>query len=126
MNFVRPGFKPRVYGGFAVLVVIAHALAGFAVRELLSIETEMQRFSAINDNTARALQVSERIGMILRSNLHYTIDADEQAAVGAVTAEAGAIELRKAAADATLSGERRTIYNGLRPLHLGGILRAVK
>jgi diguanylate cyclase (GGDEF)-like protein len=113
MNFVRLGLKPRVYGGFAVLVVIALALACFAVWELLSIKTEMQKFSAINDNTARALQVSERIGMILRSNLRYTIDADEQATEDAETAEASAIELLKAASDATISEERRTIYNGL-------------
>lgn len=114
MDFIRPGLKPRVYGGFAVLVVIALALACFAVWELLSIETEMHRVSTINDNTTRALQVSERIEMILRSNLRYTIDADEQATEDAETAETSAVELLKAAADATLSEERRTIYNGLR------------
>src|ERR1700678_2989281 len=114
MDFVRFGLKPRVYGGFAVLVVIALALACFAVWELLSIETEMHRVSSINDNTTRALQVSDRIEMILRSNLRYTIDADEQATEDAETAETSAVELLKAAADATLSEERRTTYNGLR------------
>jgi len=113
MNFVRPGLKPRVYSGFGVLVVIALALACFAVWELLGIETAMQKLSSINDNTTRALEVSNQIEMILWSNLRYTIDADEQATENAVTAEASAIELLKAAADATLSEERRTIYNGL-------------
>ena len=113
MNFVRLGLKPRVYSGVGVLVVIALALACFAVWQLLRIETNMQRFSAINDNTTRALMVSKQIEMILRSNLHYIIDADEQATEDAATAEASAIELLKAASDATLSEERRTIYNGL-------------
>jgi hypothetical protein len=113
MNFVRLGLKTRVYSGFAALVVIAFALACFTIWELLSIKTGVQKFSAINDNTARALEVSNRIEMILRSNLRYAIDADEQATKDAETAEASAIELLKAAADATLSEERRTIYNGL-------------
>jgi diguanylate cyclase (GGDEF)-like protein len=113
MNFVRLGLKPRVYSGFGVLVVLALALTCFAVWDLLGIKTGMQKFSAINDNTTRALEVSNRIETILRSNLHYTIDADEQATEDAETAEASAIELLKAASDATISKERRTIYNGL-------------
>ena len=57
----------------------ATRLACFAVWELSSIETGIQKFSAVNDNTIRALEVSKRIETILRSNLCYTIDADEQA-----------------------------------------------
>jgi hypothetical protein len=114
MNFVRLGLKPRVYSSFAVLVGIALALACFTIWELLSIETGVQKFSAINDNTTRALEVSNRIEIILRSNLRYAIRADEQSIKDAETAEASAIELLNAAADATLSEERRTIYNGLR------------
>ena len=113
MNFVRLGLKPRVYSGFAVLVVIALALACFAVWELSSIATQMQKFSAINDNTPCALEVSERIGVILRSNLRYTIDADEQATEDAEIAEWSAIELLKAVSAATISEGRRTIYNSL-------------
>jgi hypothetical protein len=107
MNFVRLGLKPRVYSGFGVLVVIALALACFAVWELLGIETAMQKLSSINDNTTRALEVSNQIEMILRSNLRYTIDADEQATENAETAEASAIELLKAAA---LTPENWTVF----------------
>jgi hypothetical protein len=107
--------KRHVYRGFGVLVALALALACFAVWELSSIETGIQKFSAVNDNTIRALEVSKRIETILRSNLRYTIDADEQAAEDAETAEASAIELLKAASAATISEERRTIHNGLQP-----------
>jgi methyl-accepting chemotaxis protein len=111
---LRLGLKPRLYSGFGVLLLISLMLAGFAAWELSGIRTGVQKFSAINDNTTRALEVARRIEVIRRANLRYSVDADEQSTREAATAESSAIELLKAAADATLSEERRTIYNGLR------------
>jgi hypothetical protein len=98
----------------ARIVLIGLALAAFAVLELSGIKTEVQKFSAINDNTSRVLEVAKRIEMIRRANLRFTIDADEAATKESAEAETSAIELLKASADAPPSEERRTIYNGLR------------
>jgi diguanylate cyclase (GGDEF)-like protein/PAS domain S-box-containing protein len=114
MNFLRLGLKARLYCGFGVLVLIGLVVAGFAVWKLSAIKTEVQKFSALNDNTTRALEVSKWVQIIRRANLRYTIDADEAWTKEAAAAESSATELLKAAADATLSEERRTIYNDLK------------
>jgi methyl-accepting chemotaxis protein len=114
MNVFRLGLKPRLYSGFGVLVLLGLALAGFAAWELSGIRSDVQKSSGINDNTIRALEVANRIEIIRRANLRYIVDADEQAPKDAAAAESEAIELLKAAAVATPTEERRTIYNNLR------------
>jgi methyl-accepting chemotaxis protein len=114
MNLLRLGLKPRLYSGFGILVLIGLALAGFAVWELSGIKTQVHTFDAVNGNTNRALEVGTRLEVIRRTNLRYTVDADEQALKDAATAESSASDILKDAAAATLSEERRTIYNGLR------------
>jgi len=114
MTIPSLGLKPRLYGGFGILLLIGLGLAGFAAWQLSGIRTGVQTLSAINDNTSRALEVSNQIQIIRRANLRYTVDADEQAVKEAAAAESSAVELLKAAADATLSEERRVIYNGLK------------
>jgi hypothetical protein len=114
MNLLRLGLKPRLYGGFGLLVLLGLALAVFAVVELSGIRTGVQKFSDINDNNTRALEVARQLEIIRRTNLRFTIDADEQAVTEAMAAETSALALLKDAAAATLSEERRTLYNGLR------------
>jgi hypothetical protein len=109
MDLLRLGLKQRLYGGFGILVLISLALAGFAVSELSGIRTEVQKFSAINDNTSRALEVAKRIEIIRRANLRFTVDADEQMVKDGAAAESSAIDILKEAADAALSeGARST------------------
>ena len=114
MNFLRLSLTTRIYSGFGILVLLGLVLASFAVWELSGIKTEVQRFSAINDNASRALGVVNQIQIISRAYLRYTVDADEQATKDAAAAESSTVELLKAAADAALSEERRVIYNGLK------------
>jgi methyl-accepting chemotaxis protein len=114
MNMLRLGLKPRLYSGFGILVALGLGLAGYAAIELSGIRSGVQTFSAINDNTTRAIEVTKRIETIRRANLRYTVDGDEQAVKDAIEAESSAIELLKAAANATLSDERRVTYNGVR------------
>jgi methyl-accepting chemotaxis protein len=114
MSFLRFGLKARIYSGFAVLVLIGMGLAGFAIWELSAIEFNVQRMSTLSDNTARITEAESKIQIIRRANLRYTIDANEEYLKESVTAEASAIEMLQAAADATTVAERRTYYIGLK------------
>ncbi len=114
MPSLNLGLKPRLYGGFGILLLIGLGLAGFGAWELIGIKNGVQTLSAINDNTGRALEVANQIQIIRRANLRYYVDADEQSIKDAAAAEASATELLGAAAQATLSDERRVIYNGLK------------
>ncbi len=114
MGGLRLGLKPRLYGGFGIIVLIGLALAIFATWELSGIKDQVFRFGTITDNTGRSLEVARRIETIRRSNLRYTVDADEKAMEEAAGAESTAIDLLKASAAATLAEERRRVYDGFR------------
>jgi hypothetical protein len=113
MNLLRLGLKPRLYCGFGILVVMGLGLAAFAASELSGIKTSVQRLSAIDGNTARAAEVSDRIEIIRRADLRYIVDADDQSIRDAAAAETAAIDILRAADSATLSEERRAIYQSL-------------
>jgi methyl-accepting chemotaxis protein len=114
MHLLRLGLRPRLYSGFGILVLIGLALAGVATWQLSGIKAEVQRLSSLNDNTSRALEVVNQMEVIRRANLRYTVDANEDAMKEAAAAESSTIDLLKAAADATLSEERRVVYNALK------------
>ena len=113
MDLLRLGLKPRLYCGFGILIVMGLGLAVFAASELSGVRTGVQRLSAIDSNSTRAIEVSDRIEIIRRANLRYMFDADEQAIRDAAAAESSAIDILRAAIAATLSEERRVIYQGL-------------
>jgi len=88
---------------------------GFGAWEVSGIRTDVQKFSAINDNTTRGDRGRQAdLDHPARKLALHTVDADEQSAKDAAAAESSAIELLTAAAGATLSEERRTIYNGVK------------
>jgi methyl-accepting chemotaxis protein len=114
VNFLRLGLKSRIYSGFSILVLMSLALAGFGAWELSGIKADVQRLSAINENSTRALEASKRIEIIRRANLRYMVDADEESIKEAAAAESSASELLKLAADSTPTLERRNAYNAIR------------
>jgi methyl-accepting chemotaxis protein len=113
MNLFRLGLKPRLYCGFGVLVVIGLGLAAFAASELSGIKSSVQRLSAIDANTARAIEVSDRVEIIRRADLRYMVDGDDQSIRDAAAAETAAIDILRASDIATLSEERRATYRTL-------------
>jgi methyl-accepting chemotaxis protein len=113
MTLVRRGIRSRIYGGFAILVALGVALAVFATRELLAIQTDVGKMSALSDNSTRALLIGHDFETLQRTLLRYKFDADEAALKEEGEAAARAVELLQEAAIATLSEERRRTYNGI-------------
>jgi methyl-accepting chemotaxis protein len=110
---LRLGLQPRLYSGFGVLVLLGLLLAGFAAWQLTTIETQVGKMTALNDNVTRALEVAEQLQVQRRTALRYTIEADEDSVKEHALSTAKSIELLQAAAKATLSEERRKLYNGI-------------
>src|SRR5581483_1230883 len=69
--------------------------------------------SALSDNTARILQISNHLQAIQRANLRYIHDANEPALKEAADRESAATDLLKAAADGPSSAERHKLYEDL-------------
>src|SRR5882672_7002343 len=113
MSLLRFRIKGRLYGGFGVLVVFVVALAGFAVWKMSAIQGEVNKMTALSENTMRASQVAVNIHAIRRAILRYNFDADEASYKESAERETKAIALLQDAAKATLSEERRKTYNGL-------------
>ena len=113
MNLFRLGLQPRLYSGFGVLVLLGLLLAGFAAWQLTTIETQVGKMTALNDNVTRALEVAEQLQIQRRTALRYTVEADEDSVKEHSVSTAKSIEVLHAAAKATLSEERRKTYNGI-------------
>ncbi len=105
--------KVKLYSGFGVLVALCVALSAFAIMEFNSIGDNVGKMSALSDNAIRALEVDEFFEKMRRSGLRYAYDHDEPSLKENGEVAASAIETLKEAAKATLSEERRKIYNGL-------------
>ncbi len=119
MSFVQLGIKGRLYGGFAVLVAIGLGLAAFAVTQLSAIQSQVGKMNALAENATRVLDVSVDLQAIRRAILRYAYDGDEPSLKESAEREQDAVKLLKEAADATLSDERKTIYNSVQ----GGVLK---
>jgi methyl-accepting chemotaxis protein len=113
MQLFRLGLKPRLYSGFAVLVILGVALAVFAVLQLSTVATQVGKMTALNDNVTRVLQAAEELQVMRRTALRYTVTAEDETLKEYNTSQAAVIELLQASAKATLSEERRRTYNGL-------------
>jgi methyl-accepting chemotaxis protein len=113
MSFLNLRIKGRLYGGFGVLVVFVLALAGFAVWKMSAIDSQVGKMTALSANTIRANQVATNLQAIRRAILRYSVDGDEANYKEAAEREVKTTELLQAAAKATLSEDRRKLYNGL-------------
>ena len=88
-------------------------MAVVAVWNLLAVQDQMARLSAYSDNIVRVQEISINLQAMRRANLRYVYDASEAAFKEAAEREAVTLDLLKAAVTASLSEERRKIYNGL-------------
>ncbi len=113
MSLLRLRIKGRLYAGFAALVLLGLALAGFGMWQLAAVQGQVEKMTALADNTSRVLELSAHFQAIRRANLRYIYDGDEASFKEAAERETAATELLQAAAKATLSEERRKTYNGL-------------
>jgi len=105
--------KSKLYAGFGFLVLIALALAVYAITEFNGIKTNVAKMNALAENTDRVLQIEHDLESVRRSALRFTYDHDEAAAKENGEFASRVVATLRAAAQATLSEERRRLYNGL-------------
>lgn len=103
--------KSKLYAGFGFLVLIALALAVYAITEFNGIKTNVVKMNALADNTTRALEIEDYLERMRRSILRYAYDHDEAAAKENSQTAGKAIATLGDAAKATLSEERRKLYS---------------
>jgi methyl-accepting chemotaxis protein len=111
MSLLALRIKGRLYGGFGLLVVFAVGLAMFAVSQLWSIQTQVNKMTALSDNQTRVLQIAADLQAIRRAILRYAFDHDKPSYEEANQRIVHATGLLEDAARATLSEERRKAYN---------------
>ncbi|HKD77251.1 MAG TPA: MCP four helix bundle domain-containing protein, partial [Ktedonobacterales bacterium] len=105
--------KSKLYAGFGLLVLIAVALAVFAITEFNGINTNVVKMNALAENTTRVLQIEHDLEQVRRTALRFTYDHDEASAKENGELANQVVATLRDAAQATLSDERRKLYNGL-------------
>ena len=105
--------KSKLYAGFAFLVLIAVALTVYAITEFNGIKTNVVKMNALADNTTRIMEIEDDFEKMRRSVLRYAYDHDEASAKENGEVANKAITTLREAAEATLSEDRRKLYNGL-------------
>ena len=113
MQFLRLGLRSRLYLGFAVLVAFGLGVAAFGMLGLSGVAMSVKNMDAISGNLVRVQSVARRLEVINRAANRYRIDADPASLTDISEAEANATTLLAEAANATLSEERRKMYNGI-------------
>ena len=105
--------KSKLYAGFAFLVLIAVALTVYAITEFNGIKTNVVKMNALADNTTRIMEIEDDFEKMRRSVLRYAYDHDDASAKENGEVANKAITTLREAAEATLSEDRRKLYNGL-------------
>ncbi len=101
----------RLYVGFGVLILIGSAVAGLGSWQLTSVDRQVERMSAVADNSVRVLQADAMIESGRLARVHLARDGDESAATTFRDLQAAIAEKMKISAEKTVSTERRAIYN---------------
>jgi len=105
--------KSKLYAGFGLLVLIAVALGVYAITEFSGIRTNVAKMNALAENTTRVFQIEHDLERVRRSALRFTYDHDQEAAKENGEFANRVVATLRDAAQATLSDERRKLYNGL-------------
>ena len=110
MSILSLRIRGRLYAGFGLLLVFAVGLAVFAVSQLWSIQSQVNKMTALTDNEVRVLQIGADLHAMRRAILRYAFDHDKASFEEAAQRIAHASGLLEDAAKASLSEERRNIY----------------
>jgi methyl-accepting chemotaxis protein len=94
-------------------VLIAVALAVYAITEFNGIKTNVAKMNALAENTTRVLQIEHDLEKVRRSALRFAYDHDEAAAKENREFASRVVATLREATQATLSDERRKLYNAL-------------
>jgi methyl-accepting chemotaxis protein len=113
MQFLHLGLRSRLYLGFAVLIAFGLGVAGFGMLGLSSVTGSVSNMDAISSNLVRVESVGRQLEVMRRAANRFRIDADPGALNDMTTAQTTAAQLLVASAAATLSEDRRRLYNGI-------------
>jgi methyl-accepting chemotaxis protein len=105
--------KSKLYGGFGLLVLVATALAAYAVIQFNGIQSTVTTMDAQAEATSKVMEMERGLETIGRSALRLAYDHDEDAIRESVRAIRRVSELLHEAAESTPSEERRKLYEGL-------------
>jgi methyl-accepting chemotaxis protein len=101
----------RIYFGFGILAALGLAVAGFGVVQSSYVGTEISGMTKVADNMRRVLEASHLMETILRAETRYRLDAAPEALATRQVSEAKARTLLDESKRATLSEERRRLYD---------------
>jgi len=102
-----------IYLGFGLLVALALGVAGFGVFQFSAVGQQNRTAEAVAGNERRVLEATHALETVRRAETHYRLDADDASLKERGEAAARVSSLMTESAAATLSEERRRIYNGL-------------
>jgi methyl-accepting chemotaxis protein len=105
--------KSKLYAGFALLVLIAVALAVFAITQFNGIKTNVATLNTLADSASKVMEMERLLETMRRATLRFAYDHDEGAAKETEQAAGNINDLLREAAQSTPSEERRKLYNGL-------------
>src|ERR1700693_5485354 len=106
MGFNRLKVRARIFIGFATLIILSLALAGFGVLGLSNVAESVGKIDAISRNLVRAEEAARLLEVSRRGANRYRIDADAAALTAMKESELRAAVLLADASKATLSEER--------------------
>jgi methyl-accepting chemotaxis protein len=105
--------RTRLYGGFFVVIALAVALAGTGTWGINQLGGHIASIETSNANVRRVLVTTNLLENMRRAQLRYMFDADPSAVTDMRVSDAKAKEVLGAAAAATLSADRLTIYRSI-------------
>ena len=103
--------KARLYVGFGALIMIGTAVAGVGISQLKTLDDQVRRLIAVDENAARNLQVSQLVESMRRVSVIFKTTGNEDATTDFGDAEILADDLLNAAANATPAEEQRKLYS---------------
>ncbi|MGA2125407.1 MAG: methyl-accepting chemotaxis protein [Xanthobacteraceae bacterium] len=113
MNLLRLGLKPRLFGGFGVLVLLGLALAGYGAWQLSSVGSQAGTTNRLADNMTRLVDLRGKLEMMRRVALRMTTVVDDMAIKEGTAAEQDAAGLLDGALKVSARDDRSRTYTSI-------------
>ena len=95
MSFLSLSIRGRLYWGFAAIVLFGLALSLFSGWQLSTVQGQASRMAHVADGALRVREVAERVQVMRRASLRYSIYGDEASFKEAAESETKATELSR-------------------------------
>jgi diguanylate cyclase (GGDEF)-like protein len=111
--FLNLRIRGRLYVGFGVLLLLCVGLAGFGVRQLGEIRSQVAAMTLQSHKVIRVGEIATNLEAIRRAILRYAFDHDETSYAEAETRLRKSSELLEEAGKTTISEERRAVFKDI-------------